>query len=302
MSGADLPGYQDNAALKGFGGYEPASYAATTGTPVPAPASEPPKPKRRRSKAPYGLLAVVVLLGLGYVGSRSTSRDEVDAPAPSTSSATSYTPRPKVVVPPAVAGWQSVAGRDGLYAYDVPPGWTPKPDTVHGWNADANGPGITLVASAFTGQEYCPTDKNRDRGGSGVAPVAQRDYALAAAETVTLIAKQAYTAEGGPQPALAVGSPEPAQIDDGAGGKRNASVTVAEVTVAGNDKSCMPPRALVGAIAIEPGDQTDAKSPVLVAYFDQAYPGETTREQLAELLRSYRIVPESSRTTVSTTN
>lgn len=112
------PGYEDNAALRGFGGYEPAD----------APRARPkrirpqPKPLKWRRAPWFGLVFIALVAGvLNALG--------VGKPHPA-----------------AVAGWQSVAGRDGSYAYDVPPNWEPAPGTQHGWA------GIRLIASAFPGQ------------------------------------------------------------------------------------------------------------------------------------------------------
>ncbi|WP_158893969.1 hypothetical protein [Amycolatopsis anabasis] len=295
-------GYEDNAALKGFGGYEPAD-APTPGYPPAPPQPEPeapPPPKKRRSKAPYGLLAVLVLLGLGYLGSRANS-DRTPEYTPPTTSRTPYTPPPQVVVPAVVPGWQSVAGGKGAYAYDVPPAWTPKPGTVHGWEADASGPGISLATSAFLGQKSCAADPDHDRGGSGVTTVKQPDAALAATETATAVAKYAFTPEeGGVQPTLAPGPPQQVQLPTGTG-KLDATLVLVEVTVPPGPDACLPPRALVGAVAVKGTSGSDAKTAVLVAYADQAVPGEASRDDVLGLLRSYRLVPENQRTTIPAT-
>lgn len=309
-------GYEDNAALDGVGGYQPAdgSNPAPAGQ-VPAPPFEAPAvpraepysypvPRRQRpptSKAPViGLVVVLLCLGLGFVATRMAKNSAGDAA--STTTRAPYTPPPQVVVPPAVPGWQSVAGGKGTYAYDVPPSWEPKPGTVHGWEKDGTGPGLSMATSAFVGKGYCPSDATRTRGGSGVTPVSQHDYVRAAAETAELVAKYDFTAKDGPPPTVTVAPPVPLEVDFGDGKSRAGSMTLADVVPAPGADSCTPPKGLVGVVAIKPADDPPDGAVVLVVHTDQGYPGETPREQVVQILKSYRAVPASKRTTITPTS
>ncbi|PXY21637.1 hypothetical protein [Prauserella endophytica] len=297
-------GYEDRAALKGIGGYEPADSADATPdfvrrSPQAPPPPEPPKPRPKRTKAPLAVVLLLTLLGgvislaRGIAG--NLEDDEASSSAPPVTEAAPYTPEPDVIVPAVVEGWQSVAGGDGVYAYDVPPSWTPEPSVVHGWEADDVRPGITLAASAFTGGEVCD---HRDRGGAGVTPVESADPASAARETAENLAGHAYTEEGGPAPTLDTGAPEQATVSFGGDATQPASITVVEVTTEGG--GCLPDRALVAAIAVEPAGGS-GRIPVLVAYADQDYAGAPTRDELLRILQSLRSVPEEDRTTVPAT-
>jgi hypothetical protein len=299
-------GYEDNAALKGIGGYQPADTPATIqpapAPPVSAPQVEagPHRPRRRKSRAGVGLLVILLLLLLAYVGKRAgdTAHDTGARGSSATRSWTPPPPRPSVVVPVAVAGWQAVPAGDGSYAYDVPASWVAKPGTIHGWEADATGAGLTLATSAFAGQGYCPADKDRDRSGSGVSAVAQADPVRAAEQLARDVARLAYTPASGPQPAIAIDPPELTQVP--LAGPRAAILTVAEVTPPGTGGECLPPRGLVGVLAMSPAD-AGGKSPAVVVYTDQGVPGATSREELVRILRSFRGVPEKDRTTVTPT-
>ncbi|SFO85760.1 hypothetical protein SAMN05421810_101205 [Amycolatopsis arida] len=331
------PGYEDRAALRGFGGYEPAdgsNVAPAAPPPVPPPAETstarprgqrgqpqqspfqrgpagqvpsrdrpPARPtvRRRRPFAPAGFVVFGLVVAGVLVNNAMPDSTVSDSPPPVTSTYTAESPRPSVVVPAVVDGWQPVPGRDGGYAYDVPPSWTPKPSTLHGWEADdANAnPGITLAASAFTGEAHCPADPRRDRGGSGVASVPWSDPALAARNAATSVADHAYSTDGGSPPVLAVGSPQPAEVPFG-DATREASVVVVEVTPAAGVSPCLPTTALVAALAVTPAEG-DAESPVLVAYADQGYPDATGRDDLVRLVTSLRAVPTEDRTTIPAT-
>lgn len=329
-------GYEDRAALKGIGGYEPADPADATPAYLvadPSPASPPnprrpespePEPtgasstfltslpeapspraiparRRERTKAPsrlaVGLGAVGGVLALAGNFLATFSDDESAAPArPATTSVAPATapdhPEPSVVVPAAVPGWQPVPGDDGAYAYDVPPSWVPRPDTVHGWEADENGPGITLATSAFTGEGYCAAEPDLQRGGSGATVIDQRDPGRAAIQAATALATQAYASEGGTPPRVDVGEPERTSL----GGRDAAgSLVIVEVTPPSGEQ-CLPKAALVGAFAV---NSSDGKSVVLVAYAAQEGPGATTREDLERILSSFRVVPEKDRRTVT---
>jgi hypothetical protein len=96
-------------------------------------------------------------------------------------------------------------------------------------------------------------------------------------------------------------TPEPAQaaeVSFGGGKKSAASIVLAEVAPAESGE-CLSRRALVGAIALSPADPANPKSAVLVVYTDQGEPGAATREQVLEILHSYRGVPAEARTTVT---
>ncbi|QWF83067.1 hypothetical protein [Amycolatopsis sp. CA-230715] len=299
-------GYEDNAALDGVGGYQPADGSNPSPVQQPPPGQAfppvPQRPRQPKSKAPIiGLVVVLLCLGLGFVATRMAKNSSEDSAAAPTTSRTPYTPPPQVVVPPVVPGWQSVAGGKGTYAYDVPPSWQPKPGIVHGWEKDETGPGLSMATSAFVGKNYCPADATRTRGGSGVTPVAQHDYVRAAAETAELVAKYDFTAKGGPPPTVTVAPPVPLKVDFGDGKSRDGSMTLADVVPAPGADSCTPPKGLVGVAAIKPADDPPDGAVVLVVHTDQGYPGETPREQVVQILKSYRAVPASKRTTITPT-
>ncbi|MCR6484511.1 hypothetical protein M8542_16935 [Amycolatopsis sp. OK19-0408] len=274
------PGYEDNAALRGFGGYEPAG----------APVSEPPRaqPKRIRPaakplkwrRAPWVGLVLIALIGgvLNALGVGKTHRP-TSTPAPRTPVV--ETPSPRVSVPALVAGWQPVAARDGSYAYDVPPNWKPAPTTLHGWDK----PSIRLITSAFLGENFCGKD---DLGGAGVTTAREPDPDAAARKVVTDLATGAYggTVQAGPG--------ADAQITKADGTKSPARVVVAEV-VPTDTGECTPKRALVAALAFGTG----GTSGVVVAYSAADRAGGASREELLKVVESYRFVAAGDRTTVT---
>ncbi|WP_116200101.1 hypothetical protein [Amycolatopsis circi] len=317
----DDGGYRDNAALSGFGGYQPsdapkfpsAGYGKTD--PAPGPSEPAPQPRdtpprdpvrqtltpaqpRRSSPRKTNLRlakAVPILIMLGVFGynvfstksHHSASTDDTPR-APRT-----YQPNPRVVVPPVVAGWQSVASKDGSYAYDVPPSWEPAPTTLHGWDATAGSPGINLSTSAFLGKGSCKEDAVGQIGGAGVTTEKTGDAAEAARKAVTDLGISAYTGEGAPAAKVTPGAAEKSEVkvEDKHG---EGMLVVAEVTPSGN-APCKPQSVLAGALALEAGE----KSVVLVAYSEQGRPGSASRDDLVRILHSYRGVPAADRSTTT---
>ncbi|MET8851798.1 hypothetical protein [Amycolatopsis sp. NPDC004625] len=253
------PGYEDNAALRGFGGYEPAD----------APRAKPKrirpkaKPLRWRRAPWFGLVFIALVAGVLNALGAGKQHPASSSPPPSPQVAT---PSPRAAVPAVVAGWQSVAGRDGSYAYDVPPNWQPAPGTQHGWA------GIRLITSAFLAK--C--------GGAGVTTEPSPDLEAAARKAATDLATAAF---GG---VIQLGPASDAQVPKADGTGVPGRLVVAEVTpaVAGE---CAPRHALVAALAFGGNSGTAG---VVVAYADSARSG---REELERIVRSYRFVPAANR-------
>jgi hypothetical protein len=285
------PGYEDTAALRGFGGYEPAD--------APDPSAEPPRarPKRIRPapkplkwrRAPWFGLALVALVAgvLNALGAGRPHHPSTSAPVP----ALVVTPSPQVLVPPAVADWQSVAGADGAYAYDVPPAWAPAPGTVHGWEKTTAVPGTTLATSAFLGKDFCG---GSDLGGAGVR-TAPGDPDTAARTAVTDLGVSAYSPDDGPAAAVTADAGTDTQLTGADGTKAPARIVVAEV-VPTDRSQCAAKHALVVALAFG----TDAgRSGVVVAYADSDRGGASVRDELLGIVRSYRFVPAADRSTTT---
>ncbi|WP_328607532.1 hypothetical protein OG943_48030 [Amycolatopsis sp. NBC_00345] len=325
-------GYQDNAALTGFGGYEPSDAPATGYTgitressvaepvsgadfgSVPPPVSpgtepvtkagpqriRPPAKPGRKRRGSRVVWAVIVVLGMGAAGGLNvfgTGRHHSPTTPSTSRPPVSSAPEPRVVVPAVVPGWQSVASRDGSYAYDVPPSWTPEPGTVHGWDKTATAPGITLSTSAFVGEGFCPGASDSRRGGAGVTTEPTGDADQAVRKAVDDLAVSAY----GPGSGRTPGPGEDTTVQLGKV-QRPARLVFADVvpndaapnnTDPNNTAPCASKHVLVGAIAFS--GQT--ASAVLVAYADQDAPGAASRDDLTRLLRSYRGVPASDRST-----
>ncbi|MDQ7804224.1 hypothetical protein Q5425_10805 [Amycolatopsis sp. A133] len=267
------PGYEDNAALRGFGGYEPAD----------APRAQPkrirPKPKSLKwRRAPwFGLVFIALVagvlkaLGVGKPHPASSS----PPPAPLV-----VTPSPRAAVPAVVAGWQSVAGRDGSYAYDVPPNWEPAPGTQHGWDE----PPVRLITSAFLGKCGQAT-----LGGAGVTTEPLTDLDAAARKAATDVVAAAYG--GAPQ----LGPASDAQVTKADGTAISARVVVASVTPARTGE-CATRHALVAVLAFGGASGT---SGVVVAYADSDRSGPSVRDDLVRIVRSYRFVPVADRGTTT---
>ncbi|MGW4062179.1 hypothetical protein ACWEGE_28125 [Amycolatopsis sp. NPDC004747] len=267
------PGYEDNAALRGFGGYEPAD----------APRAQPKrirpklKPLKWRRAPWFGLVFIALVagvlnaLGVGKQHPASSS----PPPAPLV-----VTPSPRAAVPVVVEGWQSVAGRDGSYAYDVPPNWEPAPGTQHGWA------GIRLITSAFLGKDSCGTG---EAGGAGVATEPLEDIDAAARKAAADVASGAYG--GTPQVSTSVN----AQVAKADGTTVAARVVVAEVAGT-HTGGCATKHALVVAMGF--GDGSGA-SGVVVAYADTDRAGPSVREDLERIVRSFRFVPAKDRGTTT---
>ncbi len=316
-------GYEDRAALKGFGGYEPAEptppmFGVSPHTPTPpgadspagpalpeAPEALPPRRARRRSGLPLPssrLLGFVYVVGFGVVsavislntdgGHEATSsgvpEDAAVAPRPM--------PETRVVVPEAVSGWQPVVQTEGVYAYDVPPGWVPEPGMVHGW--ESGGSRFALVTSALVGEGFCERDEDVQRGGSGMTAAPGDDAAAAAVATVEELARRAYTPDGGTEPTVELVEQRSVEVSiEGRAG--DAELVLAEVNVSASGGQCLPDTALVGALAVEV--PSGGSTPVLVAYDAQGGPGVLSKEEMARLLTSLRTVPESERETTVVT-
>ncbi|MEA5366403.1 hypothetical protein VA596_43210 [Amycolatopsis sp., V23-08] len=293
------PGYEDNAALRGFGGYEPADaprFPSSEG--VDAPRAEPkrirpaPKPPkwRRSSRAPWvGLVLIALIAGVLNALGVGKSHRPASTPAPRTPVV--ETPAPRVVVPAAVSGWQSVAAKDGSYAYDVPPAWKPEPGTLHGWEKTAAVPGIRLITSAFLGEDYC---EHANLGGAGVTTEPVADNGEAARKAVTDLGVSAFSPDNGPLAAVTPDAGADAQITKADGTKAPAKIVVAEV-IPTETGPCTAKHALVAALAFG----NDSASGVVVAYADSDRAGPTIRDDLLGILKSYRFVPETGRSTTT---
>lgn len=274
------PGYEDNAALRGFGGYEPAD----------APSVEPPRarPKRIRPapkplkwrRAPWIGLVLIALIA-GVLNALGVGKTHHASSTPTSRPPRVETPAPRTVVPAVTSGWHSVAGKDGSYAYDVPPNWEPAPTTQHGWDE----PAIRLITSAFLGKDFCARDT---LGGAGVTTEPLTDPEAAARKAATDLATGAY---GGTSQ---VGPGTDAQLTKADGTKAPARIVVAEVTPAATGE-CSAKHAVVAAMAF--GNRS--ASGVVVAYADSDRSGPTIREDLLRILRSYRFVPAAGRSTIT---
>ncbi|WP_206786614.1 hypothetical protein [Amycolatopsis sp. MtRt-6] len=279
------PGYEDNAALRGFGGYEPAD----------APRAQPkrirprPKPLKWRRAPWFGLVFIALVAGvlnaLGVGKPRPASSTPPPAPLV-------VTPSPRAAVPAVVAGWQSVAGRDGSYAYDVPANWVPAPTTLHGWEKTAAVPGLRLITSAFLGEDFCGENTI---GGAGVTTQPPPDLDAAARKAVTDLAVSAYSPDNGPLAAVTPDAGADARITKADGTAVPARVVVAEV-VPTETGECAPRHALVAALAFGNGS---GASGVVVAYADSDRGGPSVRDDLVRIVRSYRFVPEAQRSTTT---
>jgi hypothetical protein len=299
------PGYEDNAALRGFGGYEPADAPRfpsgggfeTPETIEPAraepkrirPAPKPPK-WRRSSRAPWvGLVLIALIAGVLNALGVGKSHRPASTPAPRTPVV--ETPAPRVVVPAAVSGWQSVAARDGSYAYDVPPAWKPEPGTLHGWEKTAAAPGIRLITSAFLGEDFC---EHANLGGAGVTTEPVADAGEAARKAVTDLGVSAFSPDDGPLAKVTPDAGTDAQVTKADGTKAPARIVVADV-VPTETGACGAKHALVAAMAFGNG----SASGVVVAYADSDRAGPTIREDLLGILKSYRFVPAADRSTTT---
>ncbi|MEV4143985.1 hypothetical protein AB0J40_09975 [Amycolatopsis sp. NPDC049691] len=268
------PGYEDNAALRGFGGYEPADAPRARPKRI-RPAAKPLKWRR----APwFGLVFIALIAGvLNALG--------VGKPRPAASSPSAplvVTPSPRVTVPAITDGWLSVAARDGSYAYDVPPNWEPAPATQHGWDE----PSIRLITSAFLGRDFCGRDT---LGGAGVTTEPVADPEAAARKAATDLATGAY---GGTSQ---LGPATDAEFTKADGTKAPARVVVAEVAPAAKDE-CAAKHALVVAMGFGTGS---GASGVVVAYADGDRSGPSIREDLVKIVESYRFVAAADRGTTT---
>ncbi|WP_410571923.1 hypothetical protein [Amycolatopsis sp. cmx-4-61] len=241
------------------------------------------RPKRIRPRAKqlkwrrapwFGLVFIALVAGVLNALGAGKQHPASSSPA----SPLVVTPSPRAVVPAAVAGWQAVAGRDGSYAYDVPPNWRPSPEAQQRWA------GITLVTSAFLG------DCGRTPpAGAGVATEPLADLDAAARKAATDVATGAY----GGTPDVPPGTS--AQVTKADGTAVPARVVVASVTSAPTGE-CAAKHALVAAMAF--GDGSGA-SGVVVAYADTDRAGPSVREDLERIVRSYRFVPAADRGTTT---
>ncbi|WP_298181001.1 hypothetical protein [Saccharomonospora sp.] len=322
-------GYEDRAALKGFGGYEPSEPTSPTygvpqvpTPPTPTPTSGSPStsstpsygdvppfperpdetpeqlpseqpPRRRKRTGLMGFLSVLMVFVVTWLGSQVQGDDDgADVSPGEELPTTAPSPETRVVVPVEVDGWQSVVQSDGDYAYDVPPDWVPKPDVLHGWESEDDS-SFTLATSAFVGEGYCADDADRQRGGSGLTVAEGRDGDTIAADTVRRFAEAAYKSDAGTDPEVTVKPPETVEVSFGSG-QRQASLVLADVVVHDDGDGCFPDTALVGALAVETSSD---KAVVFVAYDGQDAPDASSEEELTQLLTSLRVPEEDELTT-----
>ncbi|QYN16811.1 hypothetical protein [Amycolatopsis sp. DSM 110486] len=329
-------GYEDNAALTGVGGYEPADapgFPAAgygTGSPVsgksaaepaaepgrgpwpaqgekpggtpwyaedPAatghapraepqrirPPSRPPARLKGRPSRALWILVAVIALGVAAMNFFGAARHHSASPSTPSQGPVTFQPEPHLVVPAVVDGWSSVAARDGSFAYDVPPSWTPEPGVVHGWDGTATSPGITLGTTASVGRGYCGSDSRH--GGSGVTTEDGGNAEAAARKAVGDLVGSAY--DPGAKVTYAPAQDATVQLE---GLTRPARVVLADVTQGGTD-ACTQKHVTVAALALA----TATQSVVLVVYTDDT----TSRADVVRLLQSYRGVPAADRTTTT---
>ncbi len=291
------PGYEDNAALNGFGGYQPSDaprFPSSTGFETEERAQPqrirpaPKRPKwRRSSRAPWVGLALIALIA-GVVNAFGKSHD---APAPRKPVVSTQTPR--FAVPASIDGWKPVAGKDGTFAYDVPPSWSPEPTVLHGWEKTAAVPGLTLITSAFLDSGFCPSQSASKRGGSGLTTENVADPEAAARKAVSDLGVSHYSPDNGPLAQVSLEPGTDATVETLKGTKLPARIVVGSV-VPSDTGECMPKRALVAAMAFT--STSDAtKSAIVMAYADQDVPGAASRDELLKVVRSYRFVPAADR-------
>ncbi|MEV4602513.1 hypothetical protein AB0K15_34600 [Amycolatopsis sp. NPDC049253] len=328
----DDGGYEDNAALTGVGGYEPADTpgfpaagygtgSPVSGQPAAEPAAEPERGpwsahgeksggtpwyaedpavtghapraepqrirpptrlKRRPSRALWILVAVIAL-GVAAMNFFNAAHHRPASPSTPSRGLVTFRPEPHVVVPAVVDGWSSVAARDGSFAYDVPPSWTPEPGVVHGWDGTATSPGMLLSTTASVGRGYCGSDGRR--GGSGVTTEDGGDAEAAARKAVGDLIGSAY--DPGAKVTYAPAQDATVQLD---GSTRPARVVLADVTQ-DDIGACTQKHVTVGALALA----TTTQSVVLLAYTDDT----TSRADVVRLLWSYRGVPAADRSTTT---
>jgi hypothetical protein len=303
------PGYEDNAALNGFGGYQPsdaprfpASQGFETSPAEDLPRAEPrrirpaPRPPkwRRSSRAPWFGLALIALIAgvLNAFGVGKSHR----ASTPASSVPVVSTPSPRVVVPAVVAGWRSVAGTGGSYAYDVPPAWEPAPGTLHGWEKSGALPGIRLITSAFLGKGFCSGHSGSVLGGAGVTTM-DGDPDAAARKAVTDLGTSAFSPENGPLAAVTPDAGVDAEVARPGGAKLAGRIVVAEV-VPSDTSECTAKHALVAAMAFQ-GETDPGRSGVVVVYADADRSGPAVRDDVVRILRSYRFVAAADRSTTT---
>jgi hypothetical protein len=302
------PGYEDNAALRGFGGYEPADAPRAPSGAEPAraepPRAEPPraepkrirpaakKPKwRRSSRAPWAGIVLIALIA-GVLNALGVGKSHHASPSPPPLSPVVVTPSPRAAVPAVVAGWQAVPGKDGSYAYDVPSNWEPAPGTRHGWEKTGAVPGLTLITSAFLGKNFCGSS---DLGGAGMTTEPVTDPDAAARKAVTDLGVSAFSPDNGPLAKVTSDAGTDAELTRADGTKAPTRIVVAEV-VPTETGECAAKHALVAAMAYA-GDS--GSSGVVVAYADSDRAGPSVREELVRILRSYRFVPAGDRSTTT---
>lgn len=301
----DAVGYQDNQALDGVGGYQPADYGGTARptpsepTPTPNTPSTPVteddgphdrtvslttvrRPRPRRWGAITVIIWVVVIAAILVaqyaVSSRgvATSRQPTAGPTPTTP------PSTRQSAPAVVPGWQAVVDAGGAIAYDVPADWHVSylGDGIQlhdgGWRFT-----MTMVASYLDG--YCEqvTGSNRAMAGAGTVP--QANGSTAAEDTARHVANFAYgpagSGEGAP-PTVTVGTPRQVKADGATGDLVTARVTV------NHPGSCGPASALVDVFALP--NPAKHESLVVVGFADQQFVGAVSQHDLDTIVTSIR--------------
>jgi len=225
--------------------------------PADAPRARPkrirpaPKPLKWRRAPWFGLAFIALVAGVLNALGVGKPRPAASAPEP-------------VVATSSPRGWQAVAAPDGSYAYDVPPGWEPAPAAQQRWA------GIRLVTSALLGRGFCG---HATLGGAGVTTEISADQETAARQAATDVAAGAYGGVSHLSPTT------DAQVTAADGTKVPARLVVAEVEPAATGE-CAAKHASVVALG--------TSGAVIVAYADSDRSGSPAREDLLEIVQSYR--------------
>ncbi|WP_329519924.1 hypothetical protein [Spirillospora sp. NBC_01491] len=296
-------GASDSAPPSGFsppsGFAKPPDFKKVPAFPGPAPEDDAPSSsarvlldggtrRRRRGPAVYVpfalvLLVVLVVAGRQLAGFFADSGDVAgnlrhDVP---TATPKPQPPEPVSTVLPRVKGWKAVSsGKYGL-TYDVPGSWRVKsPDLLIGFEDAGGKPTAAMSATAVFREGYC--GEPAERAASGFNQYVDGVPAQVAGHAARTWAAGAYAREGALAPAVSLAPAETVRV-----GRVNAVHVRADVLVKAPG-GCVPPRAVVHALAVPATGTAAGKTTVFVLFSDQGVGDAASPRDLKRIVGSVR--------------
>lgn len=272
----------------GHGGFDPNSYGGFGVYPQGGGPADPPPRKKNRLGLIIGALAAVVIVSgvvaIYFLLVPGSPQASGPTPAPPVTTTQSSAPTTVEVTPvsvaPKIPGWQAVASRKGVLAYDVPPSWkVDRPGGLIGFGTSGSPDKVTMLDDAVFRPGFCQGRAGSTRAGAGLTSVGESDAGKAAAELARKTAIGAYTTADGTPPGIQATPPQPVTIGAQHGFQVTANLTVRP------QGPCDSPRAVIVVTAL-PG--SGGGTIALITWADQGTPDQADPADLHRISDSLR--------------